>query len=126
MGIAKYCQLTLLTDHSPIAIRPRIEFEGAFYHLVSRGNRRETTLENNADRGAFIEALGEVCSKTGWVVHAFCLQNHHFHLVIATTKPNFVTVTNCIIGTYTTRFNALRRMASTSIHAFESNQGTLT
>jgi len=51
----------------------RIEYTGAIYHVMSRGDRREAIFRDDADRRHFITALGEVCAKTDWQVHAYCL-----------------------------------------------------
>ena len=40
----------------------RIEFPGAFYHVVARGNRREAIFFDDDDRCAFLKTLGEACA----------------------------------------------------------------
>ena len=59
----------------------RIEYTGAIYHLMSRGDRREAIYRNDVDRQDFIKTLAEMCQRTGWQVHAYCLMSNHFHLV---------------------------------------------
>ena len=44
----------------------RIEYEGAIYHVMSRGDRCETIFSDDADRKGFLETLGEACPKTDW------------------------------------------------------------
>jgi putative transposase len=44
--------------------KARIEYAGARYHLMCRGNRRETIFEDENDCGLFIQTLEEVCSRT--------------------------------------------------------------
>jgi putative transposase len=39
----------------------RIECEGAVYHFMNRGDRREVIFLVNADRELFLETLGETC-----------------------------------------------------------------
>ena len=56
-----------------MARKLRIQYPGAVYHVMNRGDRREAIFCDDADRQRFIETLGEVCGKTGWQVHAFCL-----------------------------------------------------
>ena len=48
----------------------RIQYAGAIYHVMNRGDRREAIFLDDADRVRFLETLGEACSKTGWRVHA--------------------------------------------------------
>ncbi len=49
----------------------RLEFEGAFYHVMARGNRRSAIFVDDQDRRFFLKCLAEACEKTGWVVHAW-------------------------------------------------------
>jgi putative transposase len=51
----------------------RIEYGGAFYHVMARGNRRERIFRDEADRLLFYQTLGEACERTGWRVHAWVL-----------------------------------------------------
>jgi REP element-mobilizing transposase RayT len=49
----------------------RIEYPGAIYHVMNRGDRREPIFRDDADRHRFLETLGEACAKTDWQVHAW-------------------------------------------------------
>jgi REP element-mobilizing transposase RayT len=51
----------------------RIEYSGAFYRVMARGNRRERIFYDEADRRFFNQTLGEACERTGWRVHAWVL-----------------------------------------------------
>ncbi len=84
----------------------RVEYEGAIYHVMSRGDRREEIFRDDRDREIFLRALGETCEKAGWQVHAYCLMGNHFHLVIETPQPTLVRGMKWFLGTYTQRFNA--------------------
>jgi REP element-mobilizing transposase RayT len=68
----------------------RIEYAGAIYHVMNRGDRREPIFHDDLDRKRFVAALGEACTKTDWQVHAYCLMNNHFHLVLETPNANLV------------------------------------
>jgi len=68
----------------------RVQYEGAVYHLMSRGDRREVIFQDEQDRQMFIETLGQCCGRTGWQVHALCLMPNHFHLVVETPQANLV------------------------------------
>ena len=83
----------------------RIEYPGAIYHVMNRGDRSEPIFGDDADRKRFLETLDEVCSKTDWQVHAYCLMANHFHLVVETPNPNLVAGMKWFLGTYTGRFN---------------------
>jgi len=88
----------------------RIEYPGAIYHLLNRGDRREPIFRGDADRKRFLETVGEACAKTDWQGHAFCLMKKHFHLVVETPKPNLVVGMKWLLGTYTMRFNRRHRL----------------
>ncbi len=57
---------------------------------MNRGDRRERIFRGDSDRLLFLETLGEVCAKTDWQVHAYCLMSNHFHLVLETPQANLV------------------------------------
>lgn len=94
----------------------RIEYEGAIYHALSRGDRREAIFRDEADRKEFLRTLEQVCGKTGWQVHAYCLMSNHFHLVLETPQPNLAVGMKWFLGTYTQRFNRRHRLSG---HLFQ-------
>ena len=47
----------------------RMEYPGAIYHIMNRGDRREAVFRDDQDRKVFISTLGEACQKTGWEGH---------------------------------------------------------
>ena len=67
--------------------QPRVQFSGAIYHVMSRGDRREDIFLDDVDRQDFLKTLAEASLKTGWQVHAYCLMSNHFHLVFETPPP---------------------------------------
>jgi putative transposase len=94
-----------------VARKLRMEFTGAVYHVMNRGDRREEIFQDDADRELFLATLGESCAKTGWEVHAFCLMPNHFHLVVETPQPNLVAGMKWLLGTYTARFNRRHKLS---------------
>ncbi len=88
----------------------RVEYAGAIYHVMNRGDRREAIFVDDEDRRRFVGTLGEVCERAGWQVHAYCLMGNHFHLVMETPQPTLVAGMKWFLGTYTQRFNARHRM----------------
>ena len=87
----------------------RVEYHGAIYHVMNRGDRREPIVRDEEDRKRFLETLGEACGKTQWEVLAVCLMPNHFHLVLETPQPNLVVGMKWFLGTYTSRFNRRHR-----------------
>jgi putative transposase len=91
-----------------IMTRPlRLEFEGALYHVTSRGDRKEDIYENDADRHGFIATLGDVCETFNWTCHAYCLMSNHYHLLIETPDANLSRGMRQLNGVYTQQFNRL-------------------
>ena len=88
-----------------MARQRRIEFPGAVYHVMARGDRREPIVRDDGDRKAFLRTLGEMCGRTGIEVHAFVLLDNHYHLVLATPEGNLVDGMRWFQNTYTRRFN---------------------
>jgi REP element-mobilizing transposase RayT len=87
-----------------------VEYPGAIYHVMNRGDRREAIFRNDEDRKLFLSTLGETCDKTGWQVHALCLMPNHFHLVVETPGANLVAGMKWFLGTYTGRFNRRHKL----------------
>jgi putative transposase len=88
----------------------RVEYQGALYHVMNRGDRREAIFLGDKDRELFLATLGEACRKTDWQVHAYCLMGNHFHLVVETPKANLVAGMRWFLGTYTARFNRRHKL----------------
>jgi putative transposase len=83
----------------------RLQYPGAVYHVMSRGDRRESIFLNDVDRQDFLKTLAEACQKTGWQLHAYCLMSNHYHLVMETPEPNLVAGMAWLQSTYTIRLN---------------------
>ena len=68
----------------------RIEYAGAVYHVMARGNQGQPIFRDEQDRLRFLETLGEACGKTGWWIHAYVLMGNHYHLLVETPEGNLV------------------------------------
>jgi putative transposase len=105
-----------------VARKLRIEYPGAIYHVMNRGDRRELIFEDDADRHRFLETLEEGCERSGWQVHAYCLMPNHFHLVVETPQPTLVAGMKWLLGTYTGRFNRRHKLSG---HLFSGRYKSL-
>ena len=92
-----------------MARKLRVEYEGAIYHVMNRGDRQEPIYVDDEDAQEFVKTLGQVCKRTEWEVHAYCLMTNHFHLVVETPNANLVAGMKWFLGTYTSRFNRRHR-----------------
>jgi putative transposase len=87
----------------------RIEFPGAVYHVTGRGNARQRIYRNDEDREQFLFILSHVVSRYGWLCHAYCLMDNHYHLLIETPKPNLSLGMRQLNGLYTQSHNRRHR-----------------
>ena len=83
----------------------RIEYDGALYHVTSRGNERKAIFKNDTDRNIFLDTLHKVTQRYNWLCHAYCLMNNHYHLVIETSDGNLSKGMRQLNGVYTQLFN---------------------
>jgi REP element-mobilizing transposase RayT len=67
-----------------MARKLRVQYPGAIYHVMNRGDRREPIFKDEEDHRRFLETLGQACEKTGWQVHAYCLMLNHFQIELDT------------------------------------------
>jgi putative transposase len=87
-------------------VRPlRIEYEGAFYHITSRGNARAEIFVDDIDRRRLLEIFTEVVSRYGFLIHAYCLMSNHYHLLVETPLSNLSAGMRQLNGVYTQAFN---------------------
>jgi len=64
----------------------RIEYPGAAYHVMARGNQGRAIFKDDPDRRRFLETLAEACEKTGWRIHASVLMGNYYHLKVETPE----------------------------------------
>jgi putative transposase len=83
----------------------RLEYEGAIYHVTSRGNARQDIFLVDPDRELFLQVLGDTVKRFGWLCHAYCLMTNHYHLVIETPEAKLSRGMRHLNGVYTQAFN---------------------
>jgi REP element-mobilizing transposase RayT len=94
----------------------RIEYEGAVYHVTSRGNERKHIFRNDEDREIFLNTLEKVNKRFNWLCHAYCLMDNHYHLIIETPDGNLSKGMRQLNGVYTQMFNMRHKGAG---HIFQ-------
>jgi REP element-mobilizing transposase RayT len=83
----------------------RIEYDGAVYHVTSRGNERRSIYRDDEDRRMFLDILQKAITRYNWLCHAYCLMTNHYHLLIETPDGNLSNGMRQINGAYTQGFN---------------------
>jgi REP element-mobilizing transposase RayT len=84
----------------------RIEYPGALYHVLSRGNERRDIFFDDRDRHLFLTTLGEMSQRFGVEIFAYALMPNHYHLLMRTHRPNLSRSMHWFGVTYTNRLNA--------------------
>jgi REP element-mobilizing transposase RayT len=94
----------------------RIQYPGAYYHVMNRGNRRENIVLNDTDRQRFVDALIDSCETFGVKLIVYVLMNNHFHLLVQTPQANLSEFMRQFTVACTVRFN---RRHGRSGHVFQ-------
>ena len=87
----------------------RIEYEGAFHHVMNRGRNHENIFHDQRYYTDFLKCLREVCEQFEAVIHAYCLMTNHYHLLIETPQANLGRIMRHVNGVYTQRYNWLNK-----------------
>jgi len=91
-----------------MARKPRVEFEGAKYHVIGRGNYRKPVFGEEGSGEAFERTLFEAAERQGWRIHAFAIMSNHYHVALETPMPNLSEGMGWLLGCFATRFNRFR------------------
>ena len=83
----------------------RIEYEGALYHVLSRGNEKKDIVITDDDRRLFLKTAGEMAERFEVDIFAYVLMGNHYHLLFRTNRANLCRCMQWFGATYTKRFN---------------------
>lgn len=87
----------------------RVEYPGAWYHVINRGRRKEEIYSSKKDYEEFKRTIKEAIEKFNLEVHAYSLMPNHYHLLIRTPEGNLSRIMRHIDGVYTQRYNKNNR-----------------
>jgi putative transposase len=88
-----------------MARKPRIEFEGAFYHVIARGNQRQKIFKDEEDFKKYLNLLTFYKERYKYHLYAYVLMNNHVHLLIETREIPLSKIIQGINQSYTVYFN---------------------
>jgi putative transposase len=88
-----------------MARKPRIQFEGAFYHIIVRGNQKQDIFLDDTDRRRYLERVKTYKNTCGFILYAYILMRNHVHLLVETPKDPISRIMQRINFTYTQYFN---------------------
>ena len=83
----------------------RIAYEGALYHVLSRGNQGQNIFVDDEDRKLFLKTVAEMSERFELDIFAFVLMDNHYHLMFRTNRANLSKSMQWFGATYTKRFN---------------------
>lgn len=84
----------------------RIEYEGAWYHIMNRGADRQDVFLTQQHHEMFLEVLLQIHRRFQIEVHSYCLLPNHYHLLVKTPLANLSKAMKYLNSVYTQRFNA--------------------
>jgi len=87
----------------------RVEYPGAYYHVINRGNAGEKILKNKRDKEKFLEYLALAVERFSIVVHTYCLMDNHYHILLQTQEANLSKSIQWLNVSYATYFNKKRQ-----------------
>ena len=99
-----------------MARKPRIEFEGAFYHVLTRGNQKQKIFKENDDLNIYLEILFDYKKRYNYYLFSYVLMSNHVHLLIQTQKTPLSKILQGVNQRYTAYFN---RKYKTVGHLFQ-------
>lgn len=91
-----------------MARKLRLEYPGAIYHVINRGNYRSHVFKTQGAAQAFEACLFAACLRSGWVLHAYVIMGNHYHLALETPQGNLAAGMQWLQSTFANRFNQLR------------------
>ena len=92
-----------------MARKLRIQYPGALYHIINRGNYRRDVFATVGAAQAFEHAMDEVCRRFNWRLHAYVIMRNRFHFALETPQPNLSEGMHWLEGTFAVRFNRFRQ-----------------
>jgi putative transposase len=85
----------------------RIEYENAWYHIMDRGARKMAVFNEDSERYLFLDLLNQIHDKYKVEIHAYCLMDNHYHLLIKTPWANLSKSMQHLNGMYVQRYNKM-------------------
>jgi len=83
----------------------RLESETGIYHVVLRGNNKQTIFEDEQDNEMFLVTLEQYKKQSGYKLFAYCLMGNHIHLLMKTEKENLGQIFQRIGASYVYWYN---------------------
>ena len=89
--------------------RLRIQYPGAIYHVMSRGNARQDIVEDDEDRARLLRDMERASTRAGWQILAFVAMTNHLHILLRTPRPNLAAGMQQFLSAYAQYYGRRRR-----------------
>jgi len=99
-----------------MARKVRIEYPGAFYHVMARGNRKAAIFKDDKDKSRFLQKLLDYKERYGFILYAYILMKNHIHLLIETKDVALSKIMQGLLQSYTQWYNGKYRVVG---HLFQ-------
>jgi REP element-mobilizing transposase RayT len=99
-----------------------VQYEGARYHIINRGNYRKDLFLTHKTDQAFTEVMLEACERYHWTLHAYVLMNNHYHLCVETPNANLSDGMHWLQSTFANKFS---RFSGERGHVFQGRYKSL-
>ena len=112
----------VLGGNASMARPLRVEYAGACYHVMNRGNLGATVFASVEDHELFLAKLAQQAASYAVEVRAYCLMGNHFHLYLRTCEPNLSAFMQSFLTAFTVSHNRRHRRAG---HLFQGRYKAL-
>lgn len=88
-----------------MARKPRIHYEGALYHVISRGNNKEFIFSKDEDKNIYLQTILRYKEKYDFKLYAYCIMDNHAHMLIEVGEVPLSKIMQCIQQVFTMKYN---------------------
>ncbi len=85
--------------------KPRVEFKGAIYHVIKRGNNRDYILQNREDKESLLRYIAYAKEDSGFNLMGYVIMDNHYHLIIQTKDKPLNKIMQTINNRYSKDYN---------------------
>ena len=103
--------------------KPRVQFAGAIYHIVTRGDGRRELFHDDDHYARLTRGLGDEVKRSGWRVLAFCWMPNHVHLLLTTPEPNLSSGMQHWLSGYANWYAKRNRRSGHLFHSLSAHLG---
>lgn len=88
-----------------MARKPRVDYKGALYHVMCRGNNGEYILKEDEDKQTYLDLIKKYKERYGFKIYSYCIMDNHVHMLIEREEVPLFKIMQGIQQSYTQRYN---------------------